>query len=85
MQLLSLEYSRPIYNRFEAFAFVDAGHLSLKKWDFTHDRLYTAIGYGFRISVFANAPPVVLGVGYPLNEKKSRQVKRFFMTLGGNF
>ena len=85
MQLLSLEYSRPLFSRFEGFAFVDAGHLSLKKWDFTEDRLYTAIGYGFRVAVFPNAPPIVLGMGYPLNEKKSRQVKRFFMTLGGNF
>lgn len=85
MQLLSLEYSRPLFKRFEFFSFIDAGHLTMKKWDFTSDRLYASMGYGFRISIFENAPPVVLGIGYPLNARKNRQVKRFFMTLGGNF
>lgn len=84
LQFLSLEYTRPLFQRVEIFFFVESGHLSLAHWDVT-GRYYTSLGYGLKIHVFPNTPPVMLGMGYPMNAKDKSQVRRFFLTLGGNF
>lgn len=84
MQVLSLEYSRPLWkDRLIGFAFIDSGSLTFHPFDF--GRFYTSIGYGFRVTVFESIPPVVLGVGYPLNPKRRGEVKKFFITVGGKF
>ncbi len=83
MQLLSAEYQRRIWPILDAFVFVDAGHLSLAHWDF--GRFYTSVGYGVRLQIMGNGPPLTLGMGYPLNAKDDSDVKRFFMTVGGKF
>lgn len=84
MQILSLEYSRPLWkDKVVGLAFVDAGSLTFKKFAF--GRFYTSIGWGFRISVFESIPPVVLGMGYPLNPKRRGDVKKFFIAVGGRF
>lgn len=83
MQYLSLEYSRPLFKRFDVFYFIDAGHLSMDRWNF--GRMSVSMGYGFRISIFPGTPPLVLGMGYPLNPKTRGEVKRFFLTVGGQF
>lgn len=82
MQLLSLEYMRPLYSRLEAFLFCDAGHLSKKNWNF--GRLSTAVGYGFRVKIIEGTP-LILGMGYPLNPRNRSEVKQFFLTVGGQF
>jgi len=82
LQLLSMEYARPIFSRLEGFLFCDSGHLSMKNWNF--GRLSTAAGYGVRIKIIENTP-LVLGMGYPINPRNRSEVKRFFLTVGGSF
>jgi outer membrane protein insertion porin family len=83
LQFLSLQYTRLVFSRLELFAFVDAGHLSLKKWNF--GRLYTSIGYGANVALLDSMPPITVGMGYPLNAKSRGDVKRFFLAIGGHF
>lgn len=83
LQLLSLEYARILHSRVEGFVFFDAGHLSDKQWHV--GRFSTSVGYGARIQLFGGMPPLTLGMGYPLNPQNRSQVKRFFLTVGGNF
>jgi len=83
MQLFSAEISRCLFSRAEGFVFFDAGHLSMKKWNF--GKLYTSVGYGTRLSVFPGGPPLTIGMGYPLNPKDSTDVKKFFLMVGGRF
>lgn len=83
MQLLSLEYSRSLFSRLQVFAFIDAGHLSMKNWHF--GRMHSSIGYGARLLILPGAPPLVIGMGYPINPRRHGDVKRFFLTLGGRF
>lgn len=83
MQLLSLEYTYPLFSRLDLFAFADSGHLSMETWHF--GQMHTALGYGVKVLVFAGAPPLILGMGYPVNAEKKSQVKRFFMSMGGRF
>lgn len=82
MQLLSAEYNYrfPI---FDAFLFYDAGALSAEVWHF--DRLSTSAGFGIRAQVLPQAPPVTLGVGFPINPRCRSDVKRFFWSMGGRF
>lgn len=82
LQLLSLEYARPIFKRLEGFLFCDAGHLSMKSWHF--GRLSTAVGYGFRISIIEGTP-LTVGMGYPINPRNRSEVKKFFLMVGGKF
>ncbi|NGX42262.1 MAG: Outer membrane protein assembly factor BamA [Chlamydiae bacterium] len=83
MQIYSLEYSKPIFSRFDAFVFADAGSLTKRKWCF--GKMYYSAGYGCRFQVFENGPPLTVGMGYPLNPNDSNDVKRFFITVGGKF
>lgn len=83
MQLFSLEYCKPIFSRFDAFAFFDAGSLSDRKWKF--GSYYFSTGYGCRLQVFENTPPLTIGMGYPLNPRSKQDVKKFFITVGGKF
>jgi outer membrane protein insertion porin family len=83
MQLLSAEYSRKLSKRFDAFVFCDAGSLTFGLWDFSEPR--TAVGFGFRFKVLENGPPLMLGMGFPLNPRSRGEVKRFFFTIGGRF
>lgn len=82
MQLLSAEYNYrfPI---FDAFLFFDAGALSEREWFF--GRLYTAAGFGVRFQVLPQAPPVTMGIGFPINPRCRSDIKRFFWSMGGRF
>ncbi len=84
LQFYSVEFNRRIMEDFEAFVFLDAGHLSARTWEF--GRMDVSIGYGFRFKVpIASVPPVTLGMGYPLNARRNSDVKKFFFSFGGNF
>lgn len=83
LQFYSFEMSRRIMQDFEAFAFMDAGHLSARTWDF--GRLSVSIGYGFRFKLIDSIPPITVGMGYPLNAHRRSDVKKFFFSFGGNF
>lgn len=83
MQLLSAEYNRQIFKRLDAFVFCDSGFLTMKPWGF--GRLYTSVGYGVKVIALDSLPPIVLGMGYPLNPRSRGDVKKFFFTIGGRF
>ena len=83
MQLLSAEYTRTFNNRLSAFIFCDSGHLSFDVWNF--GTMWTSVGFGFNIRVLDSAPPVVVGLGFPLNPDHHSDVKKFFFNIGGRF
>jgi len=83
MQLLSAEYCRTINKKMSAFVFCDSGHLSFDVWNF--GTMWTSIGFGVNLKILENAPPVTLGLGFPLNPDRRGDVKRFFFNLGGRF
>lgn len=83
LQFYSVEMARRIIEDFEAFAFLDAGHLSAETWEF--GRMSVSIGYGVRFKLIDSIPPVTLGMGYPLNAHSRSDVKKFFFSFGGNF
>lgn len=83
MQMFTIEYNRQIFKRMDAFLFCDAGYLSMNVWGF--GALYTSVGYGVKLQLMDSIPPIVMGMGYPLNPRSRGDVKRFFFTLGGRF
>jgi outer membrane protein insertion porin family len=83
MQLYSVDMTRRITQDIEAFCFFDAGHLSENTWEF--GRLSCSVGYGVKFKLIASIPPITLGMGYPLNPKNRSEVKKFFISVGGNF
>ena len=83
LQFYSVELTRRLTQDFETFVFLDAGHLSDKTWEF--GRLSTSIGIGMNCKFLSCIPPITLGMGYPLNARGSSEVKRFFISVGGNF
>jgi outer membrane protein insertion porin family len=83
MQLLSVEYNRKLFKKLDAFVFFDAGCLSLNDFDF--GPLSASLGYGIRFQIFDGGPPLILGMGYPINPKSRGEVKKFFMNIGGRF
>lgn len=83
LQFYSLEYSRFIIKRFELFVFADAAHLSFHRWNVGIPRL--ALGYGAKIHMFDGAPPLMIGIGHPVNPRDRSEIKRFFLTVGGRF
>lgn len=83
MQLLSVEYTRHLWSRLDAFVFLDSGSLTFNVWGFS--KMYTSAGFGARVQVFEGTPPLILGFGFPFNPDSSKDVKRFFFTIGGRF
>lgn len=83
MQIYSAEYIRRVMKRLDAFVFIDAGHLSFKQGNF--GRISISAGYGVKFKIFENAPPLTLGMGYPLNPRSRGEVKKFFFNIGGRF
>ena len=80
---LSLEYDWLLFSRAELFLFSDAGSVSDRPWKLS--QLYCSVGYGVKLYLLEGTPPLVLGMGYPLNAKKIGDVKRFFISLGAKF
>lgn len=83
LQLLSAEYYRTFNKRFDAFVFCDSGHLSFDVWEF--GTMWTSVGFGVNLRLIDGTPPIVLGLGFPLNPPKKSVVKNFFFSLGGTF
>ena len=79
--LFSVEYNQEIVRVMDAFVFADAGAVSLKRLKFTPYRL--SYGGGLRLNVLGQVP-IMLGYGIPVNKGKT-EVKRFFVTMGGQF
>ncbi len=83
LQFYSAELTRRLTQSFEAFIFFDAGHLSDLTWEF--GRMSTSVGLGMNCKFLDSLPPIIFGMGYPLNARGRREVKRFFISVGGNF
>lgn len=83
LQLLSAQYTRNFGNKVQGFVFCDSGHLSFDVWNF--GTMWTSVGFGVNLKLFDSAPPVVLGLGFPLNPDRRSDIKRFFFNLGGTF
>ena len=83
LQFYSVELKRRLTEDFETFIFLDAAHLSDKTWEF--GRMSTSIGIGMNCKFLACIPPITFGMGYPLNARGRSEVKRFFISVGGNF
>jgi outer membrane protein insertion porin family len=80
--VLSIEYLQEIFRFADAFAFVDAGSISMHRFDFSTFRLST--GVGLRLELL-NRVPIILGVGFPINIAHGSEVRRFFFSMGGQF
>lgn len=79
--LLSIEYVHEMFSFLDAFAFMDAGYVSDKRFDFgTYQMSY---GAGVTIDVLGRVP-VTLGYGIPVNAKPG-QTRHFFFSMGGQF
>lgn len=83
LALLSAEYSLKLASKLDGFFFLDGGELARARL-FVGD-INWSVGYGIRLKVFENGPPLCMGMGYPLNAKDKSDEKRFFWTLGGRF
>lgn len=83
LQFYSVELSRKLFSRMDGFIFCDAGYLSDDSWKVGEP--WAAAGIGARIEIMENGPPVMLGVGFPINPRGSTDVKRFFFQMGGRF
>lgn len=94
MMLFSVEYLRPLNNRFDFFAFADAGQLTCRPWHLgdldrnngrRDETIKSSVGFGARMKMFEGGPPLVLGMGFPLNAASKSDTKRFFLSLGTRF
>ena len=83
MQILSAQYTYIVGKRMTAFMFCDSGHLSFDVWNF--GTMWTSVGFGVNLQILESAPPVVLGLGFPINPENRSDVKKFFFSLGGSF
>lgn len=83
LQLVSAEICRPIFSRMDAFIFFDAGHNSKDRWNI--GPFYYSTGFGAKLQILGDGPPLTVGMGYPLNPERKGDVKKFFMMVGGKF
>ncbi len=81
--LFSTEYMHRITNKLSAFVFVDGGSISQKT--FNSDCFHASVGYGARLKLVEALPPIIVGMGYPLNPAHRSDVMKFVLTIGGSF
>jgi len=66
----------------DLFVFFDGGSVSLKRFDIPEIRM--SYGFGGRLEL-ANRIPIILGMGFPINPESKDDIKRFFISMGGQF
>ncbi len=81
--VLSMEFLQEIFPILDGFLFIDAGAISLKKFDLP--RYNVSWGFGLRIHIAGNRLPIVVGMGFPVNAKDRSQIQRFYFSMGGQF
>lgn len=79
--LLSIEYVQEMFSFLDAFAFIDAGYVSKRRFGLGTYRM--SYGAGVTIDVLGRVP-VTLGYGIPVNPKPG-QTRHFFFSMGGQF
>jgi outer membrane protein insertion porin family len=80
--LFSVEYLQSIFKIVDAFAFFDAGSVSIN--EFTVDQFRMSTGVGLRLDI-GNRLPLVIGYGWPINPMDEDETQRFFFSMGGQF
>jgi outer membrane protein insertion porin family len=89
--VLSVEYLHELLKIVDGFVFIDAGSISLRKFELPRFRF--TYGGGLRIEVM-NRMPITVGYGIPVNAKKyhgkhqkhkSDRVQEFYFSMGGQF
>lgn len=80
--LISIEYLQEVFKFLDLFVFIDAGSVSLKRFDFSTYRM--SYGFGARVDVMGKLP-LILGMGFPVNPQNKHQVRKFFFSMGGQF
>ncbi len=81
--VLSVEYLHELLSIVDAFGFIDAGSISMNKFELP--RFQLTYGVGLRVEIM-NRMPITVGIGFPVNPKKDKgEVQRFFFSMGGQF
>jgi outer membrane protein insertion porin family len=80
--LLSVEYNYRAFQRVEAFTFIDTG--SVTSSEFQISKFRYSWGFGTRVKIIGNIP-ITIGMGFPVNAQSDEDVRKFFISLGGNF
>lgn len=79
---VSGEYEHKLYKSLHGFTFIDAGNVWWRTLQFGNLR-YSA-GFGIKYYM-TETTPLTVGFGFPLNPKKSRDVRRFYFSIGTSF
>ncbi|MBA3237075.1 MAG: outer membrane protein assembly factor BamA [Parachlamydiaceae bacterium] len=82
-QYYSVEVTRRFHPKLEAFTYLDAGYLSFRRMRVGTP--YYSVGVGARVKIIESIPSLTFGYGIPINPKSNNQVKRFFISIGGQF
>ncbi len=80
--VLSQELSLSVLPGVDIFTFVDAGSLSIGRFEV--DTLRASTGVGARISALSTLP-LMLGWGYAINPEHENDRQGFFISMNGNF
>lgn len=80
--ILSLEYNHEIFSVLDAFVFIDAGSLSMRKFEI--NKYLMSYGIGIRVEVM-NRMPITVGYGQPVNCPRGTGKQKVFFSMGGQF
>jgi len=80
--VLSQELSLSVIPGVDLFTFVDAGSLSIGRFEV--DTLRASTGVGARITALSTLP-LMLGWGYAINPESENDRQAFFISMNGNF
>lgn len=80
--VLSLEYNHEILSILDAFVFIDAGSLSLRKFEI--NKYLMSYGIGIRVEIM-NRMPITVGYGIPVNRPHGTKKQNLFFSMGGQF
>jgi outer membrane protein insertion porin family len=80
--ILSLEYNHEILPILDAFVFIDAGSLSMKKFEI--NKYLMSYGIGVRVEIM-NRMPITVGYGQPVNRPHGTGKQKVFFSMGGQF
>ncbi|MBP7074452.1 MAG: outer membrane protein assembly factor BamA [Rhabdochlamydiaceae bacterium] len=80
--VLSLEYNHEVFSILDAFVFIDAGSVTMRKFEI--NRYVMTYGGGVRVEIM-NRMPITVGFGQPVNLPKHTKKQKVFFSMGGQF
>lgn len=82
--LFSIEHNYVLFSRMDLFAFFDSGDVSPDY--FNIDKMHYSVGFGVKFALMGpTAPPISVGMGFPINPDSRSEVKKFFLSISGRF